>query len=73
MAISHNQSRSGLGMNLIKVTQSGTQKMVRMEDWKLVYDMIGYGQLYNLRSDPFELKNLFSMPDHSVIQSRLMA
>jgi len=60
-------------MNLIKVTQSGTQKMVRMEDWKLVYDMIGYGQLYNLRSDPFELKNLFSMPEHSAIQSRLMA
>ena len=47
--------------------------MVRMEDWKLVYDMIGYGQLYNLRSDPFELKNLFSMPEHSAIQSRLMA
>ena len=61
------------GDELNKVTQSGNQKMVRMEDWKLVYDMIGYGQLYNLRSDPFELKNLFSMPDHSVIQSRLMA
>jgi len=29
------------GDELNKVTQSGNQKMVRMEDWKLVYDMIG--------------------------------
>jgi hypothetical protein len=36
---------------LNKVTQSGLQKMVRMGDWKLIYDMMGYGQLYHLPLD----------------------
>ena len=36
---------------LNKVTVSGNQKMLRMGDFKLAYDMMGYGQLYNLRSD----------------------
>ena len=47
---------------LNKVSQSGYMKMVRMGDWKLLYDMMGYGQMYNLRSDPVELKNLFGDP-----------
>ena len=46
--------------------------MVRMEDWKLVYDMMGYGQLYNLSSDPCELINLFGRPEYAEMQSRLM-
>lgn len=40
-------------------TQSGFTKMVRKGDWKLIFDMEGNGQLYNLTSDPMELKNLF--------------
>jgi len=72
-SISHDQARSGSWDELNKVTQSGNQKMVRMEDWKLVYDMMGYGQLYNLRLDPCELKNLFDKPSHAAIQSKLMA
>jgi arylsulfatase A-like enzyme len=47
--------------------------MVRMDDWKLVYDMMGHGQLYNLRQDPFELTNLFNKPQHVQAQARLMA
>jgi arylsulfatase A-like enzyme len=58
---------------LNKVTMSGNQKMVRMDDWKLVYDMMGYGQLYNLRSDPCELKNLFGKSEFASVQSKLMA
>lgn len=56
-----------------KVTQSGTQKMVRMGDWKLIYDMMGYGQLYHLPSDPCELKNLFGHPSAAAEQAKLMS
>lgn len=55
------------------VTQSGNQHMVRMGDWKLIYDMMGYGQLYHLPSDPSELKNLFGTAAVSTDQARLMA
>jgi arylsulfatase A-like enzyme len=56
-----------------KVTHSGTQKMVRWGDWKLIYDMMGYGQLYHLTSDPGELKNLFGDPSAAHQQAELMA
>lgn len=56
-----------------KVTHSGTQKMVRMRDWKLIYDMMGYGQLYHLSSDPCELRNLFGDPSVAHQQAELMA
>ncbi|WP_446743550.1 sulfatase family protein [Silvibacterium acidisoli] len=58
---------------LNKVTLSGNQKMVRMGDWKLVYDMMGYGELFNLHSDPCELNNLFNKPEHAKEQAALMA
>ena len=58
---------------LNKVTQSGLQKMVRMGDWKLIYDMMGYGQIYHLPSDPCELKNLFGHPSAAKEQMALMA
>ncbi len=56
---------------LNKVTLSGLQKMVRMGDWKLIYDMMGYGQLYHLPSDPGELKNLFGQPSVAKEQAEL--
>ena len=55
------------------VTQSGNMKMVRRGDWKLIYDMMGNGQLYNLAQDPYELKNLFGNPQAAAMQSQLMA
>lgn len=55
------------------VTMSGNQKMVRMGDWKLVYDMMGYGQLYDLSRDPCELTNLFGQPHYEKQQASLMA
>ncbi len=58
---------------LNKVTMSGLQKMVRMGDWKLIFDMMGYGQVYHLPSDPCELKNLFGDPNATAAQAALMA
>ncbi|MFP5236694.1 MAG: sulfatase [Acidobacteriota bacterium] len=69
----HDPRRAGSWDELNKVTQSGYQKMVRMGDWKLIYDMMGHGQLYDLRSDPCELTNLFGSPGHAEMQARLMA
>jgi len=40
-------------------TQSGSLAMVRKGDWKLVFDMEGTGQLYNLVDDPAEVNNLY--------------
>jgi arylsulfatase A-like enzyme len=54
------------------VTQSGNQKMVRIGDWKLIYDMMGYGQLYHLLTDPYELNNRFGQAGDSSVQSKLM-
>ena len=62
----------GIGWDeLNKVTQSGLEKMVRMGDWKLIYDMMGHGQLYNLASDPCELHNLFDDPSAAAAQKQL--
>ena len=72
-AISHDPARTGSWDELNKVTQSGNQKMVRMGEWKLVYDMMGYGQLYNLRLDSCELTNLFGESEHADTQAKLMA
>ena len=44
------------------VTMSGTMRMLRRGDWKLICDMCGNGQLYNLAQDPYELKNLYGSP-----------
>lgn len=54
------------------VTQSGNMKMLRMGDWKLIFDMMGYGELYNLASDPYELNNRFADPAAAADRSRLL-
>lgn len=71
--ISHDPARSGSWDELNKVTLSGNQKMVRMGTWKLNYDMMGSGQLYDLSHDPCERVNLFNKPAHAQIQAQLMA
>ncbi len=40
-------------------TQSGRLRMLRKGDWKLVYDMQGKGELYNLSKDPAAIQNLY--------------
>jgi len=54
-------------------TQSGMMRMVRRDDWKLVFDMEGNGQLYNLKNDPAELANLYGEPALAQLQGELQA
>ena len=54
-------------------SQSGTMRMLRRGDWKLVMDMQGAGQLYNLADDPFEMVNLYGCGAHQAIQAELLA
>jgi arylsulfatase A-like enzyme len=54
-------------------SQSGTMRMVRKGVWKLVYDMQGRGQLYNLVGDPAELANLCGDPAHEAIEREMLA
>jgi hypothetical protein len=48
-------------------------KMVHKGDWKLAFDMMGNGQLYNLKEDPYELNNLFESPKAAAPRNELMA
>lgn len=53
-------------------TQSGTMRMLRKGDWKLVYDMDGNGQLYNLANDPSELINQFDNKTFEAVKNDLI-
>ncbi|MDQ3700266.1 MAG: sulfatase-like hydrolase/transferase [Chloroflexota bacterium] len=53
------------------VTQSGTTKMVRQDRWKLTFDMLGNGELYDLETDPAELHDLFDDPAHRAVRHHL--
>ncbi len=54
-------------------SQSGTISMVRMGDWKLVMDMLGNGELYNLAKDPSEVNNLYGKKKYLEKQAELEA
>lgn len=53
-------------------TQSGTMRMLRKGDWKLVYDMDGNGQLYNLKEDSSELDNLFDDKSYDKVKNDMI-
>lgn len=53
-------------------SQAGLQRMVRQDDWKLIYDTQGAGQLYNLRTDPDEDRNLFDDPAYASERARMV-
>lgn len=54
-------------------TQSGTMRMLRSGDWKLVCDMDGNTWLYNLRNDPSELDNLADKARYARVRNELTA
>ena len=35
-------------------------KMVRWGDWKLTFNRVGVGELFNVVKDPYELNNLYT-------------
>ena len=72
LAIAEGPHNPRLWDSLNKVTQSGCEKMVRKGDWKLIYDMMGYGELYHLSTDPGEINNLFGQPRTRTVQAELM-
>jgi arylsulfatase A-like enzyme len=50
----------GVGFDCLNSrSQSGTMRMLRKGRYKLVMDMQGRGQLYDLEADPVELENLY--------------
>lgn len=53
-------------------TQSGILRMLRRNDYKLVYDMHGRGELYNLKDDPSEVKNLFDKRKYRNVKMELL-
>ncbi len=53
-------------------TQSGNLKMVRMGKWKLLYDVAGAGQLYDVENDPGELNNRYDDPDLTQIRQLML-
>lgn len=53
-------------------TQCGTSRMVRKGDWKLIMDSYGHGEMYNVKKDPSEAKNLFDVRKYGKIRDGLM-
>ena len=54
-------------------TQSGTSRMLRKGDWKLIVHSHGTSELYNVKSDPAEIHNLFFNKAHEQKKLELMA
>jgi arylsulfatase A-like enzyme len=54
-------------------TQSGNMKMVRWGDWKLTFNRVGVGELFNVAKDPYELNNLYGDKQAAPVRERLMA
>ena len=46
--------------------------MVRKDDWKLVMDNYGNGELYNLKKDRSEVDNLFGKKKYTAVQTELL-
>ncbi len=53
-------------------TQSGYSRMLREGRFKLIFDMEGNGELYDLENDPAELVNLYADEKFFQIRTRLL-
>lgn len=45
-------------------SQSGILRGLRKGDWKLIFNMQGNGRMYNLKADPAETRDLFSLAQY---------
>ncbi|PSL06851.1 arylsulfatase A-like enzyme [Haloactinopolyspora alba] len=54
------------------VTQSGTSRMVRHGDWKLVWHVDGGRELYDVAADPMELCDRWDDPELADVRQQLM-
>ncbi len=57
---------------LNSVTQSGNLKMVRKGNWKVLFDMMGKGELYDLEKDPSELDNRWDDPAYREVRLEMV-
>lgn len=58
--------RAALGGSLNQREAQGSARMVCTRDWKYVHDPMGGGdELYDLRNDPNELRNVIGDPSHA--------
>ena len=53
------------------VALAGRIRMIRSHDWKLIAEDSGAGELYNLRTDPHELKNLWDNQQNANVRDDL--
>lgn len=54
-------------------SQSGMINMVRKGKWKLIFDMQGKGELYDMEKDPSEMKNLYDVRKYAKVREDMMA
>lgn len=45
--------------------------MIRSKEWKFIEEENGISELYDLKTDPGELVNLWNNPDYKLIQDKL--
>ncbi|SHI09135.1 hypothetical protein SAMN02745207_04314, partial [Clostridium grantii DSM 8605] len=57
---------------LNSVTQSGKMRAVVKDDWKLTFDMMGKGKMYNLIEDKYELNDLYDNKDCEIKKVELL-
>ena len=67
-----NISTTGAYFDLCPMAISGVMRMVRKGDWKMIYDMNKNGELYNLKNDPWEEKNLFQDKNYTQVKMDLL-
>ena len=53
-------------------TQCGQVRMLRKGRYKMQVDMMGTGYLYDLETDPCEVKNLFDDPAYTVVKADML-
>lgn len=66
--------RYGMAIRTLRWREAeGRRKMVRTRDWKFVHDPMGdIDELYDMRNDPHELRNLAQDPDYAPVMSGMM-